>query len=122
MASVPDSTGIPRLYSREDANRWLAGPRGPLAREMNARGMTNEMLEKLSGVPERRIEMLRSQTEETPVYLEDIVAIGSILGARFLTGVLSNIGMYAAEFNGNSPQKVAGQAIALLQQLTGDAQ
>ncbi len=87
---------------------------------MRAKNLTSEMLEKLSGVPERRIEMLRSQTEETPIYLEDVVAIGSVLGPRFLTGILSKVGMYAAEFSGTSPEKIAGEAIALLRKITGE--
>jgi hypothetical protein len=86
---------------------------------MRVKGLTNEMLEKLSGVPERRIEMYRSQTEEAPVYLEDIWAIATVLGPRFLTGLLSKIGMYAAEFNGSSPEKIAGEIIQLAAKLTG---
>jgi hypothetical protein len=119
MASLPETTGNNRLYSREDANRWIGGPSGPLAREMRAKGITAEKLERLSGVPERRIEMLRSQNEETPVYLEDVIAIASVLGPRFLTGILSEVDMYAAEFNGASPEKIGAEIIQLARKLTG---
>ncbi len=111
------SSDAARLYSREDANRIVAAA---LGRELRAkRDMTNEVLCRLSGVPERRIEMLRSCTEETPVYLEDILAIGSVLGPRFLTGILSDIGMYAAEFGGVSPEKIGAEIIALASKLNG---
>lgn len=119
MASAADATGNSRLFSRTDANNWLSGPNGPLSREMRAKGLTSEMLEKLSEVPERRLEMYRSQTEETPVYLEDIVALASVLGPRFLTGILSQIGMYAAEFHGASPERIADQIIELADKLKG---
>jgi hypothetical protein len=86
---------------------------------MRAQRQTSEKLSRLSGVPERRIEMLRSYTEETPVYLEDVLALASVLGARFLTGVLAEIDMYAAEFNGSSPEKIGAEIVALASKLAG---
>jgi len=119
MASLPDDTGrAPRRKFKHRA-RTKKRPSGPLAREMRAKGITAEKLERLSGVPERRIEMLRSQNEETPVYLEDVIAIASVLGPRFLTGILSEIDMYAAEFNGASPEKIGAEIIQLAHKLTG---
>lgn len=124
MSAADTSTGNfsltsrARLYGREDANRIVAGP---LGREMRAaKHMTNEVLSRLSGVPERRIEMLRSHTEETPVYLEDVLAIASVLGPRFLTGILSEIDMYAGEMGGTSPEKIGAEIIQLAARLTGE--
>lgn len=116
MATAPDTTGNLRLFSRAQANKLMADA---LGREMRAQRHTNEKLEKLSGVPERRIEMLRSYTEEAPVQLEDLLSVAAVLGPRFLTGVLSEIDMYAAQFNGASPERIADQIIELADKLKG---
>jgi hypothetical protein len=117
MATAPNNTGNLPLFSRPDAVTIMARA---LGREMRAQKMTNEKLEKLSGLPERRIEALRSFTEEAPVNLADVLSLAAVLGARFVTGIFSDLNMYAAEFNGASPEKVANDAIALLRQIVGD--
>jgi hypothetical protein len=119
MATAAPSTGNlhedSRMFSRADANEIVARALGLTMRGKH----TNEKLSRLSGVPERRIEMLRSYTEETPVYLEDLLAIAAVLGPRFFTGILSEIDMYAAQFNGASPERIADQIIELADKLKG---
>jgi hypothetical protein len=119
MASAPNNTGNLPLFSRPDAVTIMARA---LGREMRSQKQTNEKLERLTGLPERRIEALRSFTEESPVYLSDVLSLAAVLGPRFLTSIFSEINMYAAEFSGASPQKVANDAIALLRQIVGDEQ
>lgn len=119
MATIPNDTGNLPLFSRPAAITIMARA---LGREMRAQRHTNEKLEKLCGIPERRIEALRSFTEESPVYLSDVLSLAAVLGPRFLTGIFSEINMYAAEFNGASPEKVAGDAIALLRKITGETE
>jgi hypothetical protein len=80
---------------------------------------TSEKLEKLTGLPDRRIEVLRSFTEEGPVYLEDFLCLAAVLGPQFVTGVLSEVDMYANRFNGASPEKIAAEAIQLLEKIAG---
>lgn len=113
VASSPETA---RLFSRTHANEAMA--RG-LGREMRNQHLTNEKLEKLSGVPERRIEMLRSYTEESPVHLEDMLSIAAVLGPRFLTSIFSELDMYAAHFNGASPERIGAEIIQLAHKLTG---
>jgi hypothetical protein len=86
---------------------------------MRAQHFTNEKLERLSGVPERRIEMLRSYTEEAPVQLEDLLSIAAVLGERFLTGITTELDMYVASFNGASPERIGSEIIELANKLTG---
>lgn len=116
MASSPNSTGNERLFSRSQVNDLVARA---LGREARAQRTTNEKLEKLTGIPERQVEALRSFSEEVPIYLEDILSLATVLGPRFLTGLLSEIDMYAAQFNGSSPEKIAGEIIELATKLTG---
>jgi hypothetical protein len=122
MASNLHSTGncadnSRKLFTREDANRIMAQV---LGREMRAQRQTSEKLDKVTGVSERRVEMLRSFAEETPVYLEDILALATVLGPRFVTGLLSEVDMYAVEFNGASPERIADQIIELADKLKGN--
>lgn len=117
MATAPNSTGNERLFSRAQSNKFMADA---LGREMRSQRLTNEKLEKLSGVPERRIEMLRSYTEEAAVQLEDLLSISAVLGTRFLTSIISELDMYAAQFNGSSPERIADQIIELADKLRGN--
>jgi hypothetical protein len=125
MASRHDSRGNcddnspNRLFTRADANEFTARALGIA---MRGGRHTNEKLEKLTGLRDRRIEKLRSHTEETPVYLEDVLAIAVALGAdgpRFLTGIFAEIDMYASQFNGASPERIADQIIELADKLKG---
>jgi hypothetical protein len=115
-----DDNSPNRMFSRADANKFAADA---LSMVMRGSRHTNEKLERLTGLRDRRIEKLRSYAEETPVYLEDVLAIAVALGPdgpRFLTGILSEIDMYAAEFNGSSPEKIGAEIIALAQRLGGE--
>jgi hypothetical protein len=126
MATAPENRGNcadnspDRMFTRADANKFVAD-----AARLAMRGNrhTNEKLERLTGIRDRRIEKLRSYEEETPVYLEDVLALAAALGSdgpRFLTSILSDsVGMYAAEFGGPSPDKIADQIIRLADQLKG---
>lgn len=107
------------MFSRADANRIMAKA---LCNEMRAQRQTNEKLEALTGVKDRRIEALRSFTEECPVCLEDILNLGPALGPRFVTALISEIDMYAARFNGESPEKIAGEIIQLANKIAGGAE
>jgi len=117
MASAPEQTGNERLFSREQTNTIAARA---LGREMRLQKITNEQLEKLCGVPERQIESYRSHTEIAPIPLCDLLSIASILGPRFLTGIFTEINMYAAEFNGHSPEKIGAEIVELARKLTGE--
>src|SRR5262245_56366319 len=116
MASRADDRGKSLTVSPEAVQTAMARA---LGREMRAQGQTNEKLEALCGVPDRRIEKYRSFTEDAPVYLEDFLSIASVLGPRFVTGILSEINMYAAEFNGVSPEKIGAEIAALAAKLAG---
>lgn len=117
MATAPNETGNLPLFSRPDAVTIMARA---LGREMRAQRHTNEKLEKLCGIPERRIEALRSFTEETPVNLADVLSLAAVLGPRFVTGIFSEVNMYAAEFNGASPEKIGAEIVELARKLTGE--
>lgn len=119
MATNAENTSNPPLFSRSQAVEFMARS---LGREIRAQRLTNEKLEKLTGIPERRIEALRSYTEEAPVHLEDLLSLATVLGPRFVTGILTEIDMYAAQFNGASPEKIGAEIIQLAHKLTGDAQ
>lgn len=122
MATQPDDRGNSdpnspeRRFTRAFVNQLVAKH---LGKAMRAQQRTTDQLEKLTTVPERRIEKLRSFTEETPVYFEDILALGEELGERFLTGLISEIGMYAATYNGSNPEKIAAEIIVLAGKITG---
>jgi hypothetical protein len=122
MASAPEATGNlvntsrERIFTRKTANEIMARA---LGREIRAQHYTNEKLERLSGVPERRIEMLRSFTEEAPVQLEDLLSLAAVLGERFLTGIVADLDMYVATYNGASPEKIGAEIIQLATMLTG---
>lgn len=90
-----------------------------LGREMRAQRFTNEKLERLTGIADRRIESLRSYNEEAPVYLEDFLTIATVLGPRFVSGVLAEVDMYAAAYNGEAPDKLAAQIIELAEKIGG---
>jgi hypothetical protein len=117
MATRPSETGNERLFSREHTNTITARA---LGREMRLQKVTNEQLEKLSGVPERLIESYRSHTEMAAIPLCDLLSIASVLGPRFLTGILAEINMYASEFKGCSPEKIGAEIIELARRLTGE--
>lgn len=130
MATRYDSRGNCDLFSphdkraikRADVNTIVANALGP---QMRASRKTNEVLEELSGVPERQIEKLRSFTEETPVNLEDILCIAQALGrpysTRFLSAIFAEVEHFATPYSGGpSPQKIASEIINLAAKLTGD--
>lgn len=117
MASAAQETGNSPLFSRTDANRIMAQASGNAIRSQR---QTSEKLEKLTGLPERRIEVLRSFTEEGPVYLEDVLCLAAVLGPQFVTGILAEVDMYANRFNGQSPEKIAAEIIQLARKLTGE--
>lgn len=111
-----NKTGNAPLFSRSQAVEIMARV---LGREMRAQRLTNEKLEKLTGVLDRRIEALRSYTEEAPVHLEDVLNLAAVLGPRFVTGILAEVDMYATQFNGASPEKIGAEIIHLANKLTG---
>lgn len=115
--SDQDKTGNSPLFSRAQGQEIMARA---LGREMRSQRQTNEKLEKLSGIKERRIEALRSFTEEAPVSLEDVLSLAAVLGPRFVTGILSEVDMYAAQFNGASPEKIAAEIIELASRIGGE--
>lgn len=104
------------IFSPDDAVRIMAGA---LGREMRAQRFTNEQLARLTRIKERRIEALRSYTEDSRIYLEEVLALATVLGDRFVSGLLAEVNMYAAEYRGASPEAIASEAITLLQKLTG---
>ena len=116
MASAPNNTGNCDLFSRSDATTIMARA---LGRAMRSQKQTTEKLARLTGIPERRIESYRSFSEDAPVTLEDLLAIAEVLRAPFLTGLFSEIDIYAAEFNGASPEKIGAQIMELANKLTG---
>jgi hypothetical protein len=130
MASRADSRGNSDLFSphekrrinRADVNRIVANALGDQCR---ASRKTSEIMEELSGVPERQIEKLRSFTEETPVNLEDILSLAAALGrpysTRFLTAILAEVEHYASPYSGGpTPEKIAGEIMQLAAKLAGD--
>jgi hypothetical protein len=115
-----DDNSPTRLFTRDDANAFVAKALGIA---MRGGRHTNEKLEQITALKDRRIEKLRSYEETTPVYLEDVLSLAVALGAegpRFLTSILAEVGMYASPFNGASPEKIAGQIIQLATLLTGE--
>lgn len=130
MATRNDSRGNCDLFSphekriikRAEVNQLVANALGA---QMRASRKTNEMMEELSGVPERQIEKLRSFTEETPVNLEDVLSLAAALGrpysTRFLTAVLAEVEHFASPYSGGpTPEKIAGEIMQLAAKLAGD--
>lgn len=116
MAGPVDKTGNSPLFSRAQAQEIMARA---LGREMRAQRQTNEQVERLAGIKDRRIETLRSFTEEGPVHFEEVLALAAVLGPRFVSGLLSEVNMYAAEYRGASPEKIGAEIIELAHKLTG---
>lgn len=116
MTAPVDKTGNAPLFSRVQGQEIMARA---LGREMRAQRQTNEQVERLSGLKERRIETLRSFTEEAPVHFEEVLSLAAVLGPRFVSGLLSEINMYAAEYRGASPEKIGAEIIELAHKLTG---
>lgn len=130
MATRCDSRGNCDLFSphdkrqvkRSEANTLVANALGA---QMRASRKTNEIMEELSGVPERQIEKLRSFTEETPINLEDILSLAAALGrpysTRFLTTIFAEVEHRAEPYGAASPDKIASELMSLAAQLKGDA-
>lgn len=117
--NAPTKTGNAPTITRLTATETFARA---LGREMRSQRFTNEKLEHLTGIAERRIESLRSYAEDAPVYLEDFLTLASVLGKRFVTGVLADVDMYASDYSGESPEKIAGQIKLLAGKLMGEAE
>lgn len=123
MASLPDDTGKCESNSRSvfpgnEPEEIFARALGNAMRRLR---MSNEMLEQQSPYKERRIETFRSLTESGPVSFGDFLEMAAALGVPFVTAVLTNVNMYAAEYRGASPEKIASEAIELLEKITGGA-